>query len=50
MVYEVEGDIMLTRSQVIVHKVSTRDLMTGGVARALTERFLAMVEAYTCLG
>ena len=50
MIYEVEGDIMLTRAQVIVHKVSTRDPMTRGVARTLTARFLAMVKAYTCLG
>ena len=46
MIYEVEGDIMLTRAQVIVHNVATRDPMTRGVARTLAKRYPAMVEAY----
>ena len=46
MIYEVEGDIMLTRAQVIAHGVATNDPMTRGMARKLHERFPAMVEAY----
>ena len=46
MIYEVEGDIMLTRAQVIVHNVATGDAMTRGVARKLKEAFPAMVEAF----
>ena len=46
MIYEVEGDIMLTRAQVIVHNVAVGDPMTRGVARKLKEAFPAMVEAF----
>lgn len=46
MIYEVEGDTMSTRAQVIVYNVATRDPMTRGVARTLAERYPAIVEAY----
>jgi O-acetyl-ADP-ribose deacetylase (regulator of RNase III) len=46
MIYEVEGDIMLSRAQVIALGVSTFDPMTRGLARKLHERFPVMVEAY----
>lgn len=46
MLYEVEGDIMLTRAQVIAQGVSTNDPMTRGFSRKLHDRFPAMVEAF----
>lgn len=46
MIYEVEGDIMLSRAQVIAQGVSTFDPMTRGIARKLHERFPAMVEQF----
>jgi O-acetyl-ADP-ribose deacetylase (regulator of RNase III) len=46
VIYEVEGDIMLTRAQVIVHNVAVADPMTRGLARKLNERYPAMVEAF----
>ncbi len=46
MIYEVEGDIMLTRAQVIVNDVGVGDPMTRGLSRKLNERFPAMVEAF----
>ena len=46
MIYEVEGDIMLTRAVAIAHGVATHDPMNRGMARKLHDRFPAMVEAY----
>ena len=46
MIYEVEGDIMLSRAQVIVNDVGVNDPMTRGLGRKLNERFPAMVEAF----
>lgn len=46
MIYEVEGDIMLSRAQVMVNDVSVGDAMTRGLGRKLNERYPAMVEAY----
>ncbi len=46
MIYEVEGDIMLTRAQVIVNDVGVGDSMTRGLGRKLNERYPAMVEAF----
>ena len=46
MIYEVEGDILLTRAQVIVNDVGVGDSMTRGLARKLNERYPAMVEAF----
>ncbi|HID83089.1 MAG TPA: Appr-1-p processing protein [Chromatiales bacterium] len=42
MIYEVEGDILLTDAQVIAHGVAAMDPMTQGLAKALHERFPAM--------
>lgn len=47
MLYEVEGDIMLTRAQVIAKGVSTHDPMTRGFSRKLHDRFPTLVEAFT---
>jgi O-acetyl-ADP-ribose deacetylase (regulator of RNase III) len=46
MIYEVEGDIMLTRAQVIVNDVGVGDPMTRGLSRVLNERYPVMVEDY----
>ena len=46
MIYEVEGDIMLTRAQMVVHGVATHDLMTRDFSRKLGKRFPAMVDQY----
>ncbi|NKB33077.1 MAG: Appr-1-p processing protein [Pseudomonadales bacterium] len=46
MIYEVEGDIMLSRAHVLVNAVSTRDAMTRDFGRKLHDRYPAMVEAY----
>ncbi len=46
MLYEVEGDLTLSRAQVIAHGVAVGDPMVRGVARKLHRKFPAMVEAY----
>jgi len=46
VIYDVEGDIMLTRAQVTVQSVAIGDPMTRGLARRLNERYPAMVEAF----
>ncbi len=46
MIYEVEGDIMLSRAQVIVQGVATGDPMTRGLARKLKERYPTMLEEF----
>jgi len=46
VIYEVEGDIMLSRAQVIVQSVAVGDAMTRGIARKLNERYPSMVEAF----
>lgn len=47
MLYEVEGDLMLSRAQVIAQSVAVNDPMTQGLARKLHERFPAMVESFS---
>ena len=42
MIYEVEGDILLTSAQVIAHGVAANDPMKQGLAMALHERYPAM--------
>jgi O-acetyl-ADP-ribose deacetylase (regulator of RNase III) len=42
MIYEVEGDILLTGAQVIAHGVAANDPMKQGLALALHERYPAM--------
>lgn len=47
MIYEVEGDILLSRAQVIVQEVAVGDLMVRGFARKLKERYPVMVTEFT---
>lgn len=42
MIYEVEGDILLTDAQAIAHGVAANDPMNQGLAAALHERYPAM--------
>lgn len=42
MIYEVEGDILLTRAQAIAHRVADNDPMNQGLALSLHERYPAM--------
>jgi O-acetyl-ADP-ribose deacetylase (regulator of RNase III) len=46
MIYEVEGDILLTRAQLMVHNVTTFDPMNRGIARKLKDKYPAMAEAF----
>ena len=46
MIYEVEGDILLTRAQLIAHGVAVNDTMTRGLARKLQEKFPTMREEF----
>ena len=46
MIYEVEGDILLTRASVIVQTVAIQDPMTRGLARKLRDRFPVMLEKF----
>lgn len=46
MIYEVKGDPMLSRAQVIAQGVSSNDPMNRGLARKLHERFPTMVTAF----
>lgn len=42
MIYEVEGDILLSRAQAIAHGVAFNDPMNQGLALSLHERYPAM--------
>jgi O-acetyl-ADP-ribose deacetylase (regulator of RNase III) len=42
MIYEVEGDILLTKAQAIAHGVAANDPMSQGLAAALHDRYPAM--------
>ncbi len=42
MIYEVSGDILLTRAQVLAHGVAANDPMDQGLALQLRERYPAM--------
>jgi O-acetyl-ADP-ribose deacetylase (regulator of RNase III) len=42
MIYEVEGDLLLTRAAAIAHGVAAKDPMNQGLAAALHERYPAM--------
>ena len=46
MIYEVEGDILLTCAQLVVHNVTTFDPMNRGIARKLKDKYPAMAEAF----
>ena len=42
MIHEVEGDILLSKAQVIVHGVAANDPMNQGLAQSLHEQYPAM--------
>ncbi|MBV2234583.1 MAG: macro domain-containing protein [Sterolibacterium sp.] len=46
MIREVEGDILLSRADVIAHGIATNDPFDSGLALALRERFPSMVKDY----
>jgi O-acetyl-ADP-ribose deacetylase (regulator of RNase III) len=46
MLYEVEGDLMLSRAQVLVQSVAVEDPMTRGLARKLHNKYPALVSDY----
>lgn len=46
MIYEVEGDILMSRADVIAQGVAVNDPMTSGLARKLQEKFPSMREQY----
>ena len=46
MLYEVTGDILLTRAQAIVHGVSPNDHFAQGLALALREQWPAMYKDF----
>ena len=46
MIYEVEGDLLLSRAQVLVQGVASGDPMNRGFARKLHEKYPGMVTAY----
>ena len=46
VIYEVEGDILLSRAQVIAHGVAAQDPMNQGLAQALHENYPAMMKDY----
>lgn len=46
MIHEVEGDILLTRAQVIAHGVATNDDFKNGLALALRERWPALYKDF----
>lgn len=46
MIREVEGDILLSQTEAIVHGIATNDPFDSGLALALRERFPSMVKDY----
>ena len=42
MIYEVEGDVLLTKAQAIAHGIAAKDPMDRGLARNLHEQYPAM--------
>ena len=42
MLYEVSGDILLSKAEVIVHGIAANDPMSEGLAKSLHERLPAM--------
>jgi|TARA_B100000315_G_C14519521_1_gene560847 O-acetyl-ADP-ribose deacetylase (regulator of RNase III) len=46
MIHEVEGDILLSKAQVIAHGVAANDPMNQGLALALHERYPSMHKDY----
>lgn len=46
MMYEVQGDVLMSRAEVIAQGVSVNDPMTSGLARKLQEKFPSMREEF----
>ena len=46
MIYEVEGDIMMSRAQAIVHGVAVNDSMIRGFAHKVQQQFPTLVADY----
>ena len=46
MIYEVEGDILMSRADVIAQGVAVNDPMTRGIARKLQDKFPSMRDQY----
>lgn len=46
MVYEVQGDILLSSAQVIIHGVASNDHFDNGLALSLREQWPAMVKDF----
>lgn len=46
MIYEVQGDILMSRAEVIAQGVSVNDPMTSGLARKLQEKFPSMRDQF----
>ncbi len=46
MIHEVQGDILLSKAQVIVHGVAPNDHFDNGLALSLRERWPAMVKEF----
>ncbi len=46
MLYEVSGDILLTRAQAIAHGVAPNDHFDSGLALALRERWPSMAKDF----
>lgn len=46
MIYEVSGDILLSKAQAIAHGVAPNDHFTNGLALSLRERYPAMVKDF----
>ncbi len=46
MIREVEGDILLSKAQIIAHGIAPQDHFDSGLALALRERWPAMVKDY----
>ncbi len=42
MIYEVSGDILLTKAQMIAHGIASNDPMTQGLALSLHKNYPAM--------
>jgi O-acetyl-ADP-ribose deacetylase (regulator of RNase III) len=46
MIYEVEGDILLSKAELIAHGISPQDHFDSGLALALRERWPSLVRDY----
>ena len=49
MIYEVAGDILLTRAQAIAHGIAANDPMTEGLALSLHEKISVHAQGFSSL-